>query len=110
MTQKEKQSIKAKEVFAAIKLNPQIAVVEDFFDYEGHGYWTAIIRYMGMEFSVDMQRRDFSTIVYEAAGSVFYKVSAEELEEALAEIIEDALAEADKKIQMLNINKGLGLI
>ena len=109
MTQKEKLTIKTKEVFEAIKTNSQIRVIEDFFDYEGHGYWTAIVRYMGMEFSVDMQRRDFSVIVYEVPGSVFYKVSGEELEEALAEIIEDALAEAEKKIDMLKVNKGLGL-
>lgn len=109
MTQKEKLTIKTKEVFEAIKLNPQIRVIEEFFDYEGHGYWTGIVQYMGMAFSVDMQRRDFSVIVYEVPGNPFYKVSGEELEEALAEIIEDALAEAEKKIQMLEVNEGLGI-
>ena len=109
MNKKEMHHIKTDNVFKAIKTTPALVVTEDFVDFEGHGYWTGVVRYMGMEFCVDMQRRDFSVIVYEVPGEPFYKVSAEELEEALEEIIEEALAKAEEEINMLLINQGLGL-
>ena len=109
MNKKEQNKIKVKHVFEALNNTPIIRVTEEFTDYEGHGYWTGIVQYMGMEFSVDLSRRDFSVIVYEVPGSVFYKVSGDELEETLNEIIEDALQQAESEIMWDSVNQGLGI-
>lgn len=110
MSKKEQNKIKVKHVFEALNNNDIIRVTKDFHDYEGHGYWTGIVQYMGMEFSVDLSRSSFGVIVYEVPGSVFYKVSADELDEVLGEIIEDALQRAEVEIMMNDVNIGLGLV
>lgn len=107
MTKKEINSIKLKAIFAA--LNENFTIEEDFEDLEGHGYFTGIMSdaLTNDIFYVDVMRRDFSIIVYQLHDED--KAACEMYQERLEEVIEEALMEAENQIQLLEINKGLGL-
>ena len=94
MTKKEIKKIQLKAIIKAVKEN--FDVVQDFEDFEGHGYFDFSIDLLGKEMQFMMHRRDFEVMGYDVKGDDFYKES-QILEGELNSLVDVTLAKLEEE-------------
>ena len=88
MTKKERLRLNTIHVFEMVKLNFNMGT--DFYDDEGHGYFTFGVMENGEEYYFDLHRRDFSVTSHKVRGEKDYEIGAE-LEQELETFIKNEL-------------------
>ena len=71
MTKKERLRLNTIYVFEMVKLNFNMGT--DFYDDEGHGYFTFGVMENGEEYLFDLSRRDFSVTSHKIRGEKDYE-------------------------------------
>ena len=95
MTQKERLRLNTIHVFEMVKLNFNMGT--DFYDDEGHGYFTFGVMENGEEYLFDLSRRDFSVTSHKIRGEKDYEKGAE-LEQELETFIKNELFISNARI------------
>jgi len=106
MNKKEQHKQVTKQVFTAIKNN--FNVVEDFHDYEGHGYFTFTVFNNDHEFTFDLGRKDFEVIGHLVKGESLEPFQ-NKLEQKIQHVIDEVVEQSKHEQVMMEINQGLGL-
>ena len=88
MTKKERLRLNTVHVIEMVQLNFNVST--DFYDDEGHGYFTFGVMENGEEYLFDMNRRDFSLCSHKVRGEKGYW-EALELEDELEVFIKNEL-------------------
>ena len=88
MTKKERLRLNTVHVIEMVQLNFNVST--DFYDDEGHGYFTFGVMENGEEYLFDMSRRDFSLCSHKVRGEKGYW-EALELEDELEVFIKNEL-------------------
>jgi hypothetical protein len=88
MTKKERLRLNTIHVFEMVQKNFNVST--DFYDDEGHGYFTFGVMKDGVEYYFDLHRRDFSVTSHKIRGEKDYEKGAE-LEQELETFIQNEL-------------------
>jgi hypothetical protein len=88
MTKKERLRLNTVHIIEMVQLNFNVST--DFYDDEGHGYFTFGVMENGEEYLFDMSRRDFSLCSHKVRGEKGYN-EASELENELEVFIQNEL-------------------
>jgi len=88
MTKKERLRLNTVHVIGMVQKNFEVST--DFYDDEGHGYFTFGVMKDGEEYLFDMSRRDFSLCSHKVRGEKGYN-EASELENELEVFIQNEL-------------------
>ena len=88
MTKKERLRLNTVHIIEMVQLNFNVST--DFYDDEGHGYFTFGVMENGEEYLFDMSRRDFSLCSHKVRGEKGYW-EALELEDELEVFIKNEL-------------------
>ena len=95
MTKKERLRLNTVHVFEMVKANFEVST--DFYDDEGHGYFTFGVMKDGVEYYFDLSRRDFSIISHKIRGEKGYN-EGRELEQELETFIKNELVISNARI------------
>ena len=95
MTKKERLRLNTIHVFEMVKLNFNMGT--DFYDDEGHGYFTFGVMENGEEYFFDLSRRDFSVTSHKIRGEKGYN-EGRELEQELETFIKNELVISNARI------------
>ena len=95
MTKKERLRLNTVHVIEMVQLNFNVST--DFYDDEGHGYFTFGVMENGEEYLFDMSRRDFSLCSHKVRGEKGYW-EALELEDELEVFIKNELIISNARI------------
>jgi len=88
MTKKERLRLNTVHVMGMVQKNFDVST--DFYDDEGHGYFTFGVMKDGVEYYFDLHRRDFSVITHKVKGEKGHQEGFE-LEQELETFIQNEL-------------------
>ena len=88
MTKKERLRLNTVHVMEMVQKNFDVST--DFYDDEGHGYFTFGVMKDGVEYYFDLHRRDFSVITHKVKGEKGHQEGFE-LEQELETFIQNEL-------------------
>ena len=88
MTKKERLRLNTVHVIGMVQKNFDVST--DFYDDEGHGYFTFGVMKDGVEYYFDLHRRDFSVITHKVKGEKGHQEGFE-LEQELETFIQNEL-------------------
>ena len=100
MTKKERLRLNTIHVFEMVQKNFNVST--DFYDDEGHGYFTFGVMENGEEYLFDLSRRDFSVTSHKVRGEKDYEIGADleaELERFIFLELENSNANIDNMIE-----------
>ena len=100
MTKKERLRLNTEYVLNNLKLSFNIST--DFYDDEGHGYFTFGVMKDGVEYLFDLHRRNFDVITYKVRGEQGYN-EGRELEQELETFIKEKLNESNEIIDKVEL-------
>lgn len=100
MTKKERLRLNTEYVLNNLKLSFNIST--DFYDDEGHGYFTFGVTKDGVEYYFDLYRRDFSIITHKVRGEEGFEISRV-LEDKLETFIKEKLNESNEIIDKVEL-------
>ena len=95
MTKKERLRLNTVHVIEMVQANFEVST--DFYDDEGHGYFTFGVMKDGVEYLFDMGRNDFSIISHKIRGEKGYN-EGRELEDELEVFIKNELVISNTRI------------
>lgn len=95
MTKKERLRLNTVHVIDLVKRNFEVST--DFYDDEGHGYFTFGVMKDGVEYLFDMHRNDFSIITHKIRGEKDFEIGRA-LEDELEVFIQNELKISNARI------------
>lgn len=95
MTKKERLRLNTVHVIGMVQKNFDVST--DFYDDEGHGYFTFGVMKDGVEYLFDMGRNDFSIISHKIRGEKGFN-EGRELEDELEVFIKNELVISNARI------------
>ena len=95
MTKKERSRLNTVHVIEMVQKNFEVST--DFYDDEGHGYFTFGVMKDGVEYLFDMHRNDFSIITHKIRGEKGFQ-EGRELEDKLETFIQLELKISNTRI------------
>jgi hypothetical protein len=88
MTKKERLRLNTVHVIEMVQKNFEVST--DFYDDEGHGYFTFGVTKDGVEYYFDLHRRDFSVITHKVKGEKGFEIGRA-LEDELEVFVQNEL-------------------